>query len=110
MQLRRSIESVNWVIATLALFAGGVGLIVYVAVPLPDIKLGGGFLLGIAILQLFLHKSTSRRFYAWTQLGPPYAARFWARSGEPGVRLLFLGTGIIIALAGSTLIILGSMR
>jgi hypothetical protein len=110
MQLRRSTESANWVIATLVLFAGGVGLIVYVAAPLPDIKLGGGFLLGIAILQLLLYKNTSRRFYAWTQLGPAHAARLWARSGERGTRLLFLGTGIILALAGCTLIILGSMR
>lgn len=108
MQLNRPTQSLNWVIAILVLFAAGVGMIVYVAVPLPDIKLGGGFLLGIAILQLVFHRSAGRRFYARTQLGPTYAASFWARSGERGTRLLFLGIGIILALAGCTLIIIGS--
>jgi hypothetical protein len=99
----------RWVIAQLVLFAGWMGFIVYLLLrePISDSKLIGGFLLAIGALHLCFYKSSGRKFYARTQSLPPHFARFWARIGERGVQLLFLGFGIIFSVAGCILLIAG---
>jgi hypothetical protein len=97
----------RWVIAQLALIATGVAFILYEAIPLPSSKWIGGFLLGIGTLNVLLHKRTGQKFFAKAQSSRPHLARFWASSGEKGTKLLFLGIGIILAVAGCVLIVLG---
>jgi hypothetical protein len=108
MQGKLTVESTRWVIALLLLCACGVGFIVYVALPLPDIKLAGGFLLAIGLLHSLFYKRSGQKYFAQTQSLPPYFARFWASIGERGIQLLFLGFGIILTVAGGILIILGA--
>lgn len=108
MQGKLNIESMRWVIALLVLCACGIGFIVYVALPLPSIKLGGGFLLVIGLLQLLFCKKSGKKWFARTQSIPPYFAKFWARGGEKGMQALFLGWGMIFIVAGSVLIVFGA--
>jgi hypothetical protein len=70
--------------------------------------LGGGFFLAIGALNALFYKSTGRKFFARTQSSPPFVANFWAHGGERGTQLLFLGMGIILAVAGCVLIIVGA--
>lgn len=58
-----------------------------------------------ALLNVLFYKSTGRKFLAKTQSSRPFVARFWARSGEIGTQLLFLGIGVILAIAGCILLI-----
>jgi hypothetical protein len=48
-----------------------------------------------------------RKFFAKTQACPPFVANFWARGGEKGVQLLFLGLGIALAVSGLVRIFIG---
>jgi len=109
MQGKLTVESsMRWVVAVLVLCACGVGVIVYVALPLPSIKLGGGFLSAIDLLHMLFYKKSGQRFFARTQSIPPYFAKFWARGGEKGMQILFLGLGVIFVVAGGVLILFGA--
>jgi hypothetical protein len=108
MQLKTSGESMRWVIAQLVLVAAGVGFIFYVTLPLPSSKLVGGFFFAIGLLNVPFYEKTGHKFFAKTQSSWPQVATFWARSGERGTQILFLGIGIIFAVAGCALLIVGS--
>jgi len=107
MQMKAGVESMPWIIVPLVLIAAGVALILYVALPLPGAKLGGGFFLVIGALNVLFHKSTGRKFFALAQSSWPFVAKFWARSGENGTQLLFLGIGVILGVAGGILLVAG---
>lgn len=96
----------RWVIAPLVVLAVWMGVILYAFRPLPP-KLFGGFFLAIGITNVILYKTTGRKFFAKTQASPPFVARVWASSGEKGVQVLFLGIGVIFAVAGCVAIIWG---
>lgn len=100
----------RWVIALLVLCACGVGFIVYpmLSISVSDRKLFGGFFIAIGVLNMLFYSRNGRKFFAHTQSIPPYFAKFWARGGERGVQLLFLGFGIILTVAGGIIIILGA--
>jgi hypothetical protein len=99
----------RWIVALLVLIACGVSVIVFVALPLPNIKLGGCFLLTIGALHLLFYKKIGLRFFASTQSMPLCFDKLWARGGERGTQHLFLGIGIILAMAGCVLVIFGSV-
>ena len=105
MQMKtRVVECMRWIIACLALLAAGMAWLVFAASPSPG-KFGGGFLLAIGALNVLFYKRTGRKFFAKTQSRRPLVAGFWARSGESGAQFLFLGIGIILAVAGCILLI-----
>jgi hypothetical protein len=110
MQMKTDVESMHWIIALLVLIALGVAVIVYVALSLPGAKLGGGFFLAIGALNMMFYKSTGRMFFAKTQSSPPFVASFWAHGGERETQLLFLGIGLILAVAGCILLVPGSVQ
>jgi len=98
-------ESMHWIIATLLLIAVGLAVIVYVALPLPGARLGGGFFLAIGVMNALFYKRTGREIFTRAQSSWPFVARFWARSGENGTQLLFLGIGVILVVAGGVLLV-----
>ena len=110
MQMKTDVESLYWIITPLTLIALGTGIIVYVALSLPGAKLGGGFFVAIGALNVLFYKSTGRVFFAKTQSSPPFVANLWAHGGERGTQLLFLGIGLILAVAGCILLVPGSVQ
>jgi hypothetical protein len=108
MPMKPPAESMRWVIAQLVVIASGVTVFIYVILPSHPGILGGGFLLGIGVLQVVFYRRTGRKFFARTQSSPHLVASFWAHSGERGTQLLFLGMGIILAIAGCILLVAGS--
>jgi hypothetical protein len=110
MQMKPLVESMRWVIACLVVLAAWMaGVIYYVILPSHSGRLLGVFFVAIGALNVLFCKTTARKFFAKTQSSPPFVAGFWARSGERGVQLLFLGIGIILAVGGCVLIIVGSL-
>jgi hypothetical protein len=97
----------RWVIALLVVLAVWMAVMLYCFLPLPDRIFFGGFFLAIGITNVLFYKTTGRKFFAKTQASPPFVARVWASSGEKGVQVLFLGIGIIFAVAGCVVIIVG---
>jgi hypothetical protein len=95
------------VITLLVVFAVSLAFILYVYRPLPDSSLFGGFFLVFGITNVLCYRTTGRRFFAKTQSSPPFVAHVWACGGENGVQVLFLGIGIIFAVAGCFVIIGG---
>jgi hypothetical protein len=107
MQIKGDVESAYWIIAPLAVIAIGVAVILDVALPLPGAKLVGGFFLALGAMNVFLRKRTGRQIFARTQSSWRFIAGFWTRIGEKGAQFLFLGIGIILALAGCVLLAAG---
>ena len=107
MQMKRVGESMWWIIACLVMLAAWMAWLVFAASPSPG-KFGGGFLLAIGALHVLFYRRTGRKFFAKTQSRRPFVASFWARTGERGTQLLFLGIGIILAVAGCILLVVGS--
>ena len=95
------------VIGLLAFVAGGMVFILYVARPWPDSKLFGSFFLAVGVCNVLFYKSTGRRFFAITQSSRSFIAHVWAVGGEKGLQVFVLGMGIILALAGCVVIIVG---
>jgi hypothetical protein len=96
-----------WIIGPLAAFAIGVAVILDVVLPLPGAKLVGGFFLAVGAMNVFLHKRTGQQIFARTQSSCRFIAGFWTRIGERGSQRLFLGIGIILAVAGCILLAAG---
>jgi hypothetical protein len=90
----------RWIIALLVVLAVWMAFMLYVVRPLANSLLFGGFFLTIGIANVAFCKTTGRKFFAKTQTGPTFVARVWAIGGEKGVQVLFLGIGIIFAVAG----------
>ena len=99
---------VEWIIPPLVLIAFGVGLILFVVLPLPGAKLGGGFFLAIGVMNVLSYKRTGQKIFARAKSSRPLVAKFWVRAGENGTQLLFLGIGVILAVAGCILLIAGT--
>jgi len=103
-----SVESRHWITAQLLVIAISVAIFVGAVLPSHPGLLGGGFFLAIGTLNISFYKSTGRKFFARTQSSGPFVARFWARNGEKGTQVLFLGIGVILAAAGCVLLIAGA--
>jgi hypothetical protein len=91
----------------LLFMVGGMGWIVYMAIPLPDSKLIGGFLLVIGMINVIGRKRFGSSFFAMTQSSWLLGARFWAKCGERGAWLMHLWIGIILVASGIILLLLG---
>jgi hypothetical protein len=98
----------RWIIALLLAFPIWMAFVLYVTWPLPDHFLFGGFLLAMGITNLVFWRTNGRKLFARTQAYPPFVARVWARGGEKGVQVLFLGVGVIFGVAGCIVMILGT--
>jgi len=98
----------RWVIALHVVLAVWMAVIFYLFWPWPDRLFFGGFFLAIGITNVLFCKTTSRKFFAKTQASPPFVARVWSSAGEKGLQVLFLGIGIIFAVAGCVVIIVDS--
>jgi hypothetical protein len=106
--MKADLKSMTWIMTPLLLIALGIAIIVYVALPLPGARLGGGFFLGIGIINILSHKQIGRRIFTLAQSSWPFVVRFWARIGETGAQLLFLGIGVILTIAGCILLVVGN--
>jgi len=104
MQMKSGAESVRWVVALLLVIAAGVSWLLY-RIPPSVGRLPGGFLLAIGALNILLHRRLGRQIFAWGHSMSPIVARFWERGGETGAQLLYLGIGLILAVAGCVLLI-----
>jgi hypothetical protein len=80
----------------------------YLVLPLPGAKLGGGFFLAIGVMNVLFYKRTGQKMFALGQSSRPFVARVWTRGGENGTQLLVLGIGIILAGAGGILLVAGT--
>ena len=100
-------KSLLWPLLPLLFMVGGMTFMLYVAVPLPDSKLIGGFLLLIGVLNAPFSRILGR-FYSRTS-ARPFVGWFWNQCGEKGAQLFFLGIAVILALAGGILVIFGSV-
>jgi hypothetical protein len=65
--------------------------------------LGAG-LLGMGLLNVLLHRRLGRQSYEWRRYMPLSVSEFWEYIGEGGAKLLYLGAGVILALAGCVLL------
>ena len=97
----------RWVIVLLLVFAIWMAFVLYAVRPWPDHLLFGGVFLAIGIANVVFCKTNGRKFFARTQASPPFVARVWACGGEKGVQVLFLGIGVIFAVAGCFVILMG---
>jgi hypothetical protein len=99
--------STRWVIAPLVVLAVWMAFMLYVFRPLPDRLFLGGSFLTIGIMNVPFCKTNGRKLFVKTQASPPFVARVWASAGEKGVQVPFLAIGIIFAVAGWVVIVLG---
>jgi hypothetical protein len=106
--MKMGVESVRWIVAPLVLIAVGILFIVYMALPLPGAKLGGGFFLALGVMNVLTYKRAGRKMFTLAQSSWPFVARVWARNGENGPQLLILGIGVILAIAGGILLVAGT--
>ena len=107
--MKPAVESTRWVIGFLAVLAAWMVYMLYVELHLPGGgKFLGGSLLAVGALNALFYKKTGRKFFAKTQSSRPFVAGFWARIGEQGCQLLYLGIGIILAAGGCVLLIMGA--
>ena len=90
-----------------AIIALGIAFIVYVALPLPNSRLIGGFLLAIGAFNVLFSRTLGTRVYD-QMLDRPVLGWFWLRCGEKGSQLLFLGIAATLVIAGCILLIFGS--
>lgn len=106
IKLRYSASTILLIFLFVAL-VGWMGGLVYLALPLPDIKLAGIFLLLIGIVNLFFNKRFGKSFFSSTQLIPNMFSKLWSDLGQRGIEIMFLGIGMIFTCAGIVLIIMG---
>jgi len=62
----------------------------------------------VGLLTALFARSNGTKFFAMTQSSRTSVAKLWARTGEKGVQLLFVGIGIILAIAGCIALGLGT--
>ena len=99
-----------WLVAQLVVIAARMAFMVYVILPSPGNKSIGEFLLVMGVLHMLFYKVTGRKTFAEMKSKSPFVANFWAWGGERGTQLLFLGIGIILAVAGCILIVVGFLQ
>ena len=97
----------RWVAFVLLALAAWMAWLVCTTSPFPDSKIFGWFFLAVGALNLLFYKRIGREFYARTQSRRPFVAKFWVRVGEKGLQVLYLGIGIIFAVAGGVVIAVG---
>ena len=97
-------EPKRWLVPLLAVISAGVGFLAY-HVPPSGRRLGGGFLLAIGAMNILFHRKIGRQVFDRAHSMRPIVARFWDYGGEKGTQLLYLGIGVILAIAGCVLLI-----
>jgi hypothetical protein len=107
MQTKDDAMPMWFIRGSLLFMAGGLGAMIYMAIPLPESKLIGGFLLTIGVIDVLWHKRFGSGYFAMTQFSWLLGARFWAQVGERGAQLLHLKIGLILGTGGIILLLLG---
>jgi hypothetical protein len=91
------------ILAALVLILAGVIAFASV-IPSSERTFLGAGLLGIGVFNILLHRRFGRQSYEWRRYMPASVSSFWEYIGEGGARLLYLGTGVILALVGCVLL------
>ena len=104
-----SASSFTWGIIGLVLLAPTVFLVV-VANEIPPGQIGwlGGVLVAFGALNILFHRTFGRQTFKSTRSMRSVVSNFWDRIGM-GLQFLYLGIGVILALAG-VFLLLRSMR
>jgi hypothetical protein len=110
MKTNPAVESMRWVYAVLALFAGWIGLVVYMVLQLSSTgaRRIGGFLLVLGVLNLLIYRKSGPALRSTTKPSANFLARFRGRIGETKIQIFFLGIGIIFTVGGCVLVMMGS--
>ncbi|HEX7894889.1 MAG TPA: hypothetical protein VF447_11910 [Terriglobales bacterium] len=96
-----------WPFVPVAFVALGMALVIHVALPLPDSKVIGGFLLAVGAFNVLFSRMLGSRVCAQMS-DRPVLGWFWLRCGEKGSQLLFLGIAATLVVAGCFLLIFGT--
>jgi hypothetical protein len=96
-----STDTFKWRIIGAALLALAVLLIVVASSVSPDsYRSLGGALTGVGAMNVLFYRRFGRQIFDSTRSMRLSVAIFWQRIGEKGTQFLFLGMGIVLALAG----------
>jgi hypothetical protein len=96
-----STDTFKWRIIGVVLFALAVFLIVVASsVPPGSYRFLGGALTGAGAMNILFYRRFGRQTFDSTRSMRPSVAIFWERIGEKGTQFLYLGIGIVLALAG----------
>jgi hypothetical protein len=109
MQIGETPQSRRLVVALLILLAAGMAGFVLM-VPSDSIRFLGMCLITAGAFNMLLHRRFGRQNYRWSQGSPAFIANFWERIGENGTQIIYFGIGIILAAAGSFLLIKSFFR
>lgn len=85
------------------IFAGVVSFTI--VVPTSESTFLGSCLVAVGAFNILLHRVFGRQTFEWMRRQPAFVASFWTRTGQKGTQLLYLWMGIILASAGSFLLI-----
>jgi len=92
------------IFALLVIIAVGVTWLVSVVPPSLS-KFFGGCLIAAGALNILLHRRSGRQTFEMTRTMSPFIANFWERIGKEGAQVLYFGIGIVLALAGTFLLV-----
>ncbi len=100
------VKSKGGVIALLILIlAGVIGLLVAVPSEPHSDRFFGACLIGAGCMNVLLHGNIGRQHFKQVHWRYAVVSNFWKRIGQGGLQLLYLGIGIILAVAGLFLLI-----
>jgi hypothetical protein len=68
-------------------------------------RLFGACLIGVGAMNALLYRRIGRQHFKQAHSMSPVISNFWKRIGQDGTQLLYLGIGIILAVAGLFLLI-----
>jgi 4-amino-4-deoxy-L-arabinose transferase-like glycosyltransferase len=98
-----ALKSTYWVVGLLVLFAAAISWLASKVPPSLN-RFAGWSLLACGAFNIVLHRRLGRQVFGWAHMSP-IGAGFWDAVGENGAQVLYLGIGIILALAGFVLLI-----
>ena len=108
-QARPSVGSMLGVTIALVPVAGFVGFTVYQLLHLQasGTRFMGVGLLAIGTLNILGRRQIGQQMLRPSKFSPPFFSGFWESLGENRIQTLYLGIGIIFAVAGCVLVIMG---
>jgi hypothetical protein len=97
----------RWILVLLAFLAAWMVFVAYIIGSVPDATVFGLFFLAIGLVNIIACKTTARRVFSWAISSRPFIARVWLVGGTKGLEILYLGIGVIFAVAGSVELAMG---
>jgi hypothetical protein len=71
----------------------------------------GAFFIVIGVFNILMYRTNARRmFVALERFHYAFITRFWDRLGKDGLRLLYLGMGVVLLTAGCALVFKSFVR